>query len=167
MLKRQILKDTSSLFSERLKKATNAISNSAPFSFFDYEKTVSNNIRTYFESVGEHQHVATNDLYLRVCQQGSLVKAYLYNKGQLLDEVPAKNLAACFMGALSSLGDESKVTQSVGRYLTRCSQQHQVSLKELSVLIRCNEDYITIMAYVQDKLNEKIPMTDLIKFFRS
>lgn len=164
---RQLLSDQNTSLADKLKEKTKAIANNVSFSLFDYEKSVSNNIMTYFGRAAENLNVPSRELYLRICQEGSLVKAYLYHIRKQVEEVPANSLASCFMGELSSLGDESKVTQSVGRYLDFSARQHNVSRKELNILISSRDEHVAIKAYVHEKLDQKIPLGELIKFFKS
>ncbi|MBL4575809.1 MAG: hypothetical protein JKY51_06895 [Opitutaceae bacterium] len=135
---------------------------------FGYEKKVTKNIVQYLNKAAREERVPPQQLFARIVKRDATVRVFLHHRGMQLKEVPVKELAIFFAGKGTTdlFNIESKVAQSVGKYIDELSKLHEVRNDDLQIRISMSNSNVIVGAYNHLDFIKDIPVQDLVKYFK-
>lgn len=149
---------------QKLKDAVEGIS----VDVFGYEKKVTKNAVAYLDKAARELRIPYEQLFARIVKQNFTVRVYLHHRGRQLKEVPVRELVQFFAGRQATVpGRESKVVDSVSKYLDELSKDNGIPLDLLHVRINGSGDKVIISAYNSHRHVRDIPVKDLVKHFKA
>ena len=148
-------------------KLKNAVENIS-VDVFGYEKKITRNVVQYLNKAARDHSIPYEQLFARIIKQNVTIRVFLHHNGRQLKEIRVKELVHFFAGqeAADLLGMESKVIESVGKYLDELSKDNEIPLKMLHVRISGSGKKAVVEVYNEHQFIRNIPIKDLVKFFK-
>lgn len=149
-------------------KLQNAVENIS-VDVFGYEKKITKNVVQYLNKAARDHSIPYEQLFVRIVKQNVTVRVFLHHNGRQLNEIPVKELVHFFagQGAADLLGLESKVVESVGKYLDELSKNNEIPLNKLHIRISGSGKKAVVEAYNGHEYAKDIPIKNLVKYFKS
>ena len=149
---------------QKLKYAVESIS----VDVFGYEKKVTKNAVAYLDKAARELRVPYEQLFARIVKQNVTVRVYLHHQGRQLKEVPVRELVLFFAGQEATvLGLESRVADSISKYLDELAKENEIHLDLLHVRISGSGNKVIVGAYNNHLHVKDIPVKDLVKHFKA
>ena len=149
-----------------IKKKLREYMDSVTIDVFGYEKIVDKSVQNFALQVANEHGISPNKIFVRIIKPNEALRVFLHAGGKQLKELTILELVQFFVGQ-SNPQTESKVAESVSRFLDEYADQKLIKTSQLQVLISSSPKGSIVKSFHEQSFMEYIPVKFLIKYFKS